>query len=109
MIASPLTELLHKNKKFDWADVQESAFQQLKLAVCSAPILIIPNPLLPYTIVTDASGFAIGSALCQDHGNGLQPCAYLSRKMNDHERNYPVHEHELIAIIHALREWRHYV
>jgi hypothetical protein len=109
MIASPLTELLHKNKKFDWTDVQELAFQQLKLAVCSAPILIIPNPLLPYTIVTDASGFAIGSALCQDHGNGLQPCAYLSRKMNDHERNYPVHEQELLAIVHALREWRHYV
>ena len=100
---------MHKNKKFEWTDVQELAFQQLKLAVCSAPILIIPTPKLPYTIVTDASGFAIGAALCQDHGNGLQPCAYLSRKMNDHERNYPVHEQELLAIVHALREWRHYL
>ena len=109
MIASPLTELLHKNKKFEWTDVQESAFQQLKLAVCGAPVLIIPNPKLPYTIVTDASGFAIGAALCQDHSKGLQPCAYLSRKMNDHERNYPVHEQELLAIVHALREWRHYL
>ena len=75
----------------------------------SAPILIIPDPLLPYTVVTDASGYAIGAALCQDHGNGLQPCAFLSRKMNDAERNYPVHEQELLAIVHALREWRHYL
>jgi hypothetical protein len=81
----------------------------LKQAVSSAPILIIPDPQLPYTVVTDASGYAIGAALCQDHGNGLQPCAFLSRKMNDAERNYPVHEQELLAIVHALREWRHYL
>src|SRR6202163_3243820 len=37
------------------------------------------------------------------------PCAFLSRKMNDAERNYPVHEQELLAIVHALREWRHYL
>src|SRR6202048_1493023 len=109
LIASPLTFLLHKDNKFEWTDVQESAFQQSKLAVCGAPVLIIPNPKLQYTIVTDASGFAIGAALCQDHGNGLQPCAFLSRKMNDHERNYAVHEQELLAIVHALREWRHYL
>ena len=51
----------------------------------------------------------VGAALCQDHGNGLQPCAFMSRKMNDAERNYPVHEQELLAIMHALREWRHYL
>src|ERR1700756_4705471 len=88
---------------------QDNAFTALKLAVSTAPILIIPDPQLPYTVVTDASGYAIGAALCQDHGNGLQPCAFLSRKMNDAERNYPVHEQELLAIVHALREWRHYL
>jgi len=71
--------------------------------------LIIPNPQLQYTATTDASGYAIGAALQQDHGNGLQPCAFLSRKMNDAERNYAVHEQELLAIVHALREWRHYL
>src|SRR5258708_4929797 len=83
-IAAPLTDLLHKNTPFDWTDKQESAFRQLKHAVSSAPVLIVPDPDKPYTVVTDASGFAIGAALCQDHGNGLQPCAYISRKMTTH-------------------------
>src|ERR1700749_2529932 len=108
-IAAPLTDLLHKDHKFEWASSQEQAFNKLKQAVCSAPILLIPDANLPYAVISDASGFAIGAALCQDHGKGLQPCAYLSRKMNDHERNYPVHEQELLAIVHALREWRHYL
>ncbi len=103
-IASALTALLHKNQKYEWGADQDNAFTALKQAVSSAPILIIPDPQLPYTVVTDASGYAIGAALCQDHGNGLQPCAFLSRKMNDAERNYPVHEQELLAIVHALRE-----
>src|SRR5260370_20108261 len=109
MIASPLTALLHKKKKYEWGAEEEKAYTKLKQAVSSAPILIIPDPQLPYTVVTDASGYAIGAALCQDHGSGLQPCAFLSRKMNDHERNYAVHEQELLAIVHALREWRHYL
>lgn len=108
-IAAPLSDLLKQSGKIKWTEQHQHAFDKLKAAVTSAPVLIIPNPKLPYTVVTDASGFAIGAALCQDHGNGLQPCAYLSRKMNDHEKNYPVHEQELLAIVHTLKEWRHYL
>jgi hypothetical protein len=108
-LASPLTNLLHKDIPFKWTKKQEAAFTELKQAVSTAPVLIVPDPNQPYVVVTDASGFAIGAALCQDHGNGQQPCAYISRKMNNHEVNYPVHEQELLAIIHALREWRHYL
>ena len=109
LIASPLTSLLHKDTKYEWTAQRDNAFNELKKAVSTAPIFIIPDPHLPHTVVADASGYAIGAALCQDHGNGLQPCAFLSRKMNDHERNYAVHEQELLAIVHALREWRHYL
>src|SRR6266403_5338385 len=108
-LASPLTNLLHKDIPLKWTKKQEAAFTELKQAVSTAPVLIVPDPNQPYVVVTDASGFAIGAALCQDHGNGQQPCAYISRKMNNHEVNYPVHEQELLAIIHALREWRHYL
>ena len=58
---------------------------------------------------TDASGFAIGAVLQQDQGKGLQPIAFLSKKMLDAETRYPVHEQELLAIIHALSTWRHYL
>jgi reverse transcriptase-like protein/integrase-like protein len=109
MIGSPLTSLLRKDTKYVWKSEHDQAFNELKHAVSSAPILIIPNPHLSYTVITDASGFAIGAALCQDHGHGLQPCAFMSRKMNEAERNYAVHEQELLAIVQALREWRHYL
>ena len=74
-----------------------------------APVLIVPKVDLPFTVTTDASGFAIGATLSQDHGHGLQPIAYMSKKMLAAEKNYPVHEQELLAIICALREWRHYL
>ncbi len=108
-IAIPLTELLHSSTVWVWGDRQQVAFEQLKLAVSTAPVLIIPDPNKQFTVLTDASGYAVGAALCQDHGKGLQPCAYLSHKLNTAEQNYPVHEQELLAIIHALREWRHHL
>ena len=108
-IASPLTELLHEGKKFVWGEEEKKAFEQLKEAISSAPVLIIPDDKLPYVVTTDASGYAIGATLSQDQGNGLQPIAFLSHKMNDTERKYPVHEQELLAVICALKEWRHYI
>ena len=45
----------------------------------------------------------------QDQGRGLQPIAFMSKKMNDAERNYPVHEQELLAIKNALTTWSHYL
>ena len=81
----------------------------MKHAIVSAPILISPDPGKPYVVTTDASGFATGAILQQDHGKGLQPIAFMSHKMNKAERNYPVHEQELLAIVQALREWRHYL
>ena len=81
----------------------------MKGAITSAPILISPNTAKSYVVTTDASGFATGAILQQDHGQGLQPIAFMSHKMNAAERNYPVHEQELLAIVHALREWRHYL
>ncbi len=108
-IGSPLTELLKNDVEFKWSNEQQEAFEKLKKAITSAPILISPDPSKPYVVTTDASGFAAGAILQQDHGKGLQPIAFMSKKMNAAERNYPVHEQELLAIILALREWRHYL
>jgi hypothetical protein len=108
-IASPLTDLLRTEVKFRWDESQRQSFSQLKQAVSTAPVLTLPDDSLPYTVMTDASGFAVGATLSQDQGNGPQPIAFLSHKMNEHEVNYPVHEQELLAIIIALKEWRHYL
>ena len=75
----------------------------------TAPVLALPDPKLPFVVHTDASGFAVGAVLMQDQGKGLQPIAFLSKKMLDAETRYPVHEQELLAIIHSLSSWRHYL
>ncbi|CAJ0629008.1 14807_t:CDS:2 [Entrophospora sp. SA101] len=59
--------------------------------------------------LTNASDFAIGAVLSQDQGKGEQPVAYESRKLSPAELNYPVHEKELLAIVHAIKLWRPYL
>jgi len=108
-IAAPLSELTKDSVKFEWAAPHETAFAQLKATIAQGPVLILPNPSLPFVVHTDASGFAVGAVLQQDQGNGLQPIAFLSKKMADAETRYPVHEQELLAIIQALSAWRHYL
>jgi len=60
-------------------------------------------------VITDASDLVTGAVLMQDQGKGLQPIAYESQKLQGAERRYPPRELELLAIIHALRAWRHYL
>ena len=108
-IALPLSELTKDNVKFAWTARQEESFRRLKRAVSQGPVLVLPNPDLPFVVHTDASGFGVGAVLSQDHGKGLQPVAYLSKKMLDAETRYPTHEQELLAIIVALKSWRHYL
>ena len=108
-IATPLTQLLQKGAPFAWESAQQQAFDALKTAVSEQPVLILFDPSLPYVVTTDASGYAVGAWLSQDQGRGLQPIAFLSKKMLPAERNYPVHEQELLAIVLALKEWRHYL
>lgn len=109
-IAFPLSSLLANNTPFSWTDEEQSAFLQLKRAICSAPVLRIFDPDLVTIVDTDASGFAIGAVLLQvdRHGNA-HPIAFTSRKLQSAERNYPTHEQELLAVIHALRTWRYYL
>jgi len=108
-LAAPLSELTKDTVKFEWAAPQQQAFLRLKEAVAAGPVLILPDPSLPFVVHTDASGYAVGAVLQQDQGKGLQPIAFLSKKMQDAETRYPVHEQELLAIIHALTSWRHYL
>jgi hypothetical protein len=106
-----LTNLLQQNSSFYWGEEQMKSFNNLKYSISHAPILILPNPTLPFTVTTDASTFAVGAVIQQqqDESKGLQPIAFLSKKLSTAETKYPIHEQELLAIILALKEWRHYL
>ncbi|CAI7882768.1 unnamed protein product [Closterium sp. NIES-53] len=107
-IATPLTNLLKKTP-FKWEDVHQQAMEQLKTALTSAPVLILPDPEKDYLIEADASDQAVGAVLMQDQGKRLQPIAYLSKKLHGAELNYPIHNKEALAIITAFKKWRCYL
>ena len=98
-----LTNLLRKNKAYEWTDQCEQSFRQLKIDLTTAPVLPAPDPDKAYELIADASGEGIGAVLMQDE----HPIAYESRKFIPAEANYTVTEQELLAIIHALKTWRY--
>jgi hypothetical protein len=87
-IAAPLTDLLG-SKLRQWSASQDQAFQALKAALTSAPILTFPDSTKPFVVGTDAADFAIGAVLQHDHGKGLQPIVFLSRKLTARQVKYP--------------------
>ena len=109
--ALPLTDLTKVDQPFRWNPEAQKAFDDVKTALTTGPVLLIPDvsESAEFTVVTDASGFAVGAVLLQDGGRGLQPVAYHARKMNPHERNYPVHEQELLGVRDALVTFRCYL
>jgi hypothetical protein len=104
-IARPLTQLLKKDKKFEWTEKCEQSFQELKKRLVLAPILTMPDITKSFDVYCDASKLGLGSVLMQD-GTVI---TYLSRQLRPHELNYPTHDLELAAVVHALKTWRHYL
>ena len=105
IVASPLTDLLKKGTKIIWEPRHQERFDELKRYVTNAPCLKLPDFSQPFEVVTDASGIAVGGVLTQEG----RPVAFTSRKLRIHEKNYPTHDLELLAVIHALKLWRHYL
>ncbi|CAA0840348.1 Uncharacterized mitochondrial protein AtMg00860, partial [Striga hermonthica] len=104
-IALPLSQLTRKSVKIEWTDRCESSFQELKKRLTSAPVLTITDPSRSFKIFSDASRQGLGCVLMQDG----QVVAYASRQLKPHEQNYPMHDLELAAVLHALKIWRHYL
>ncbi|QRV79946.1 Retrotransposable element Tf2 protein [Ceratobasidium sp. AG-Ba] len=107
-IAAPLSGLTRKNHPWEWTDKCAAAFEQLKEALRSAPVLIIPDISKQFFLECDASDFATGAILSQFlEDNQLHPVAFLSKAMTPDKRNYDIYHKELLAIVKALKEWRH--
>lgn len=109
-IGTPLTNLTRKDYTFQWQEEEQKAFETLKQRITDEPVLIMANPDKEFEVETDASDYAIGGQLSQRGDDGkLHPVAYYSKKLHGPELNYQIHDKELMAIIEALREWRHYL
>ncbi len=110
-IAEPLTLLTGELVVWRWAGPQQSAFEQLKERLCSAPLLVYANPNRPYVLQTDASDCAIGAVLSQrqDDDGSERPIAFWSHKLNKAEYNYSATEKELLAIVLSCEHWAGYL
>ena len=107
-VAGPLHRLTKKEEPWQWTGPEESAFQELKTLVTSAPVLVLPNQDTHFQLKTDASGHATGailSQLCNDEK--WHPVGFTSKSLSLAERNYTIYNKELLSVIRGLEEWRH--
>ena len=98
-LAAPMTRLTRKGVKFEWNDLCEKEFHELKMRLTSTPIPIVPEQGQRYTVYCDASKDGLEFVLMQSG----RVVAYGFRQLKNHEKNYPTHDLELAAIVFALK------
>lgn len=108
-IAQPITRLTHKDVSFLWTHECEHAFNRLKTALTSAPILAFPHFGLPFELHTDASDIGIGAVLVQHVDGKEHVIAYFSQALSRSERNFATGDKEALAVYEAIRHFRPYL
>jgi len=107
-VARPLHDMVKKDKKWEWTEKQEEAFKELKKRFTEEPVLAAPDIDKKMRIEVDASDYVMGGVLSMECKDGLwRPVAFLSKSLNETERNYEIHDKEMLAIIRGLEAWRY--
>jgi hypothetical protein len=105
-----LFNLTKKAQPWNWTDECNTAFETLRTTMITSPVLMLPDHEKLFTLIMDASDYATGTILEQKDALGRShPIAYFSKFLQPVERNYEIHDKELLAIIHALKHFRHYI
>ena len=96
--------------KWNWEEKQQKAFEELKKRFTTEPVLVIPDFDREMRVEADTSNFAMGGVLlikCEDEK--WRPVTYISKLLNEAERNYKIHDKEMLAIIWCLEVWRYFL
>ena len=102
-VARPLHNLVKKDKKWEWTEKEEKAFKELKERFTKEPVLAAPDIDKKMRMEVDALDYATGGVLVRECEDGLwRPVAFLSKSLNETERNYKIHDKEMLAIIRGL-------
>jgi len=108
MVARPLHDLVKKDKKWEWTEREEKVFKELKERFTKELVLAAPDIDKKMRMEVDALDYAMGDVLSMECEDGLwRPVAFLSKSLNETERNYKIHDKEMLAIIRGLEAWRH--
>ncbi|EGO05142.1 hypothetical protein SERLA73DRAFT_24842, partial [Serpula lacrymans var. lacrymans S7.3] len=109
-IMRPLNNLTKKDTVWHWGAKEQEAFDKLKQAFTTVPILAFLKLDKEFRLETNSSDFATGAVLSIKYPDSLwRPCAYLLNSLLPTERNYQIYNKEMLAIIRALKHWRHYL
>ena len=108
-IAKPLNRLIEQKRRFKWSAETETAFQTLKEALCTTPVLGYPRPGEMFIVDTDASNVGIGGVLSHVQDGSEHVIAYFSKTLSKAERNYCVTRRKLLAIVKTLEHFHKYL
>ncbi|GFO29129.1 Pol polyprotein, partial [Plakobranchus ocellatus] len=110
-VSAPLSDLVRKGQPnvVNWGDSQERAYNSLKAAATSKPVLQLPDVNQRFVLRTDASDRGLGAALMQENEGTLFPVAYASKKLTDRERKYSVTEREALGIVRGVKKFSLYL
>jgi len=107
-VARLLHDLVKKDKKWEWTEKEEKVFRELKERFTKEPVLAAPDIDKKMRMEVDALDYATEGVLSMECKDGLwRPVAFLSKSLNETERNYEIHDKEMLAIIRELEAWRH--
>ncbi|MCO5587306.1 hypothetical protein L7F22_041254 [Adiantum nelumboides] len=105
LIVGPLHDLTKKNVKYVWTEKKQEAFDKLKQKLTSQPVLVLPDLSKPFEVQCDACGDCLGAVLLQER----HAIAYESHRLSLDEQVLGIYEKELLAVLHDLDSWKHYV
>ena len=108
-IVWPLNDLTKKNDTFHWTNKCQGVFNELKQCTTEALILVMIHNDGPIQVETDNCWYVTGALISQEQEGNYKPITYYLKSFNDVEQNSPTHNQELYAIMHALKEWHHYL
>ena len=107
-MARPLHDLVKKNKKWEWMEKEEKVFRELKERFTKKPVLAASDIDKRMRMEVDASDYATRGVLSMECKDRLwRPVTFLLKLLNETERNYEIHDKEMLAIIRGLEAWRH--
>ena len=102
--------LIRKDVKWVWGESQQKAFDKLKEIFTIKPVLVVPDLDKEFRIKTNASNYATRGVLSMKCSDNLwRPVAFISKSLSNTERNYKIHNKEMLVVIRCLKVWRYFL